>query len=167
MVARAGGALRMVVLVAALALPTSAWAAGWLLVPSNDFGGDDTSVTVVRLTGKANVVTNSIGVKGIALTFPTTFPGLLGSVIDTVAVCYKTANARTFITTTQLFEFVGPTGSILRHQDTTDHASTTDECYQSAVADYAPQGLVQLHLLINFGDVNDVVSLGAIAVHFK
>ena len=74
----------------------------------------------------------------------------------------------TFITAIALTEFVFPASGTNRHFDGTDLTSSTDTCYVSPVANYAPAGAVSLSLRLNFdAPAPSFIYIGAVAVRVK
>jgi len=112
-------------------------------------------------------VTQAGDLKWIATNIPFTFPQAAGNTIDAIVICYKTTSERTFISQTRLAEYLGPSVAFVKHDDPTDHSSTTDECYTSQVANYTLQGSVNLSLRLFFASTADTITLGLLAVHFK
>jgi hypothetical protein len=147
--------------------------AGWRLLPTTGFVNTERGVDAnLDLFHGVDFLWAVIG------GFPThTFsifqgvPVVEGDVIDAVAVCYR-ADPGTYIRAIALVEFLVP-GAPLQssgteaHYDDTQLSSTTNTCYLSPVADYPPAGAVTLRLLLKFSAVNDVIVIGAAAVHVK
>ena len=160
---------RMLALFCALAafvvVPQTVRAEGWLVLPPLDFyaSGD------LALGKSTNLIVSStvVGTRQITMSLPVTFPSALGTMIDSIAVCYKTSNARTFISQTRLIQLLGPSLPLLVFNDATDRASTVDECYVSQVPNYAPQGAMILWLGLNFGNISDTIAIGGIGIHFR
>jgi hypothetical protein len=83
-------------------------------------------------------------------------------------VCYSAFDPGTFITAIGLTEFVFPASGINRHFDGTDLTSSTDTCYVSQVANYAPAGAVSLSLRLSFdAPAPSFIYIGAVAVRVK
>ena len=153
------------------ALPGTAQAAGWLVLSNTGFvSGDPTLTLTMPFVGQPSLTVQASAagdLKWIVVGVPLTFPQAVGNTIDAVAICYKTSNSASFISQTRLVEYLGPSVGFVKHDDPTDHDSTTDECYFSSVADYTPGGAVNLWLRLNFANSTHVISIGTVGVHFK
>lgn len=85
--------------------------------------------------------------------------------INAIHVCYQLSNSRSFISQVRLAEMRTPDQALVRHDDGTDLLSTAPACYRSQlVTSYRPGGAVLLELRLNFGNVADTITLGAIGV---
>jgi hypothetical protein len=85
--------------------------------------------------------------------------------IQAVNVCYRVSNRRSFISEVQLVEMQTPDQSVLRHDDNTALRSTTPASYRSSlVRAFRPGAAVSLALRLNFGNVADTITLGAIGL---
>lgn len=84
--------------------------------------------------------------------------------IHSIHVCYQLSNSRSFISQIRLAEMQAPDQAVVRHDDATDLLSTTPICYQSPVVPFRPGAAIMLALRLNFGNVVDTITLGAIGV---
>ena len=93
-------------------------------------------------------------------------PLRLGTKVLAVYVCYKTDNARSFISQTRVGSFAFPSTGDLITNDSTDRTSTSDTCYGVTVpgGGVVVNGVLTLRLTFFFGNQLDAISLGAIAV---
>ena len=85
--------------------------------------------------------------------------------IHAIHVCYQLSNSRSFISQVRLAEMQTPDQAVVRHDDGTDLLSTTPTCYRSQIiGGYRPGGAALLQLRLNFGNIADAITLGAIGV---
>jgi hypothetical protein len=85
--------------------------------------------------------------------------------IQAIHVCYQLSNRRSFISEVQLVEMQTPDQSVVRHDDATDLLSTRPASYRSPlVRAFRPGAAVSLALRLNFGNVADTITLGAIGM---
>ena len=139
--------------------------AGWRVVPTTSFVTDDLDLTLTKSLSSLSITSQ---VNGDQHLIYQTLPTIEGDVIDAIAVCYSAFDPGTFITAIGLTEFVFPAGGTNRHFDGTDLTSSSDTCYVSPVANYAPAGAVSLSLRLNFdAPAPSFVSIGAVAIRVK
>jgi hypothetical protein len=85
--------------------------------------------------------------------------------IQAIHVCYQLSNRRSFISQVRLVEMQTPDQAVVRHDDPTDLLSTTARSYRSPlVRAFRPGAAVSLALRLNFGNVADTITLGAIGI---
>jgi hypothetical protein len=84
--------------------------------------------------------------------------------IHAIHVCYQLSNSRSFISQIQLVEMQTPDQSVVRHGDSTALLSAAPTCYRSPVVAFQPSGAVLLALRLNFGNIADAITLGAVGV---
>jgi hypothetical protein len=138
--------------------------AGWRVVPTTSFVTDDLDLTLTKSLSSLSITSQ---VNGDQHLIYQTLPTVEGDVIDAIAVCYSAFDPGTFITAIGLTEFVFPASGTNRHFDGTDLTSS-DSCYVSPVANYAPAGAVSLSLRLNFdAPAPSFINIGAVAVRVK
>ncbi len=96
----------------------------------------------------------------------TTIPVIFGSKIKMIGLCFQTPDTGTFISQIRLSEYLVPPASTVQHDDGTDLFDTQGKCYFSPIANYRPNGSVNLSLRLNFANPGDKIRLGAMAVLF-
>jgi hypothetical protein len=150
--------------------PGKSWASEWLSIGHTGFvSGDSTLTLTMPFVGQPSLSIQSSAAgdfKWIEANVPVAIGDTFSfPVIDAVAVCYKAPNAGTFISQIRLSDMLGPSTGFVRHDDPTDLTSPTDTCYISPVANYVPQGSVNLSLRLFFADPSHKIWIGAVAVH--
>lgn len=87
--------------------------------------------------------------------------------LEEVIVCYQVSNARSFIKQVRIEEMSTPDQALVLHDDPAALDSTSAVCYTSNVGGVVPTAAVSLALRLYFGDINDVISLGAVGVKIR
>jgi hypothetical protein len=146
-------------------LPENAHGAEIAVLANNNFSTTDTRLTLRQFFPNLRVDSTAVGDLVIFMPIPAT----LGRKILAVYVCYRTENARTFITSTDLSSFIVPGAPGLLFSDATDQASTTGTCYGALAPSggVTVNGLVMLQLTLHFGAPGDGIFIGAIGVNFE
>jgi hypothetical protein len=147
-----------------IGLPGSAQGAEIAVLGNNNFSTTDTRLTLRQLFPNLRVDSTAVGDLLIFMPIPAT----LGRKILGVYVCYRTENARTFITSTDLSSVLVGTPVGL-YSDSTDQASTTGTCYGALPPSggVTVNGMVMLQLTLHFGAPGDGIFIGAIGVNFE
>jgi hypothetical protein len=84
--------------------------------------------------------------------------------IKKVIVCYRVSNERSYLKQVRLSEERIPPTATVMHDDGTDLKSTTGACYESRVNSLQVGGALTLALRLNFTNLADSISVGAIGL---
>lgn len=89
--------------------------------------------------------------------------------ITGIIVCYRLADATSFISQVRLAEETLPPSALVQHDDGTDLTSVDPVCAESAVSNYQPNGAVTLSLRLNFAGTGTAhrIDIGAIGVNVE
>jgi hypothetical protein len=88
-----------------------------------------------------------------------------GTEIEGVVVCYQVFGAKTtYISQVRLTEMTTPDSTVVVHDDPTNLASTAAVCYKSQVDGHTVGGAITLALKMVFGQTQDKIVVGGIAL---
>ena len=88
------------------------------------------------------------------------------TLIERLTVCYELTSAKeglTYISQTRLTTMTKPDAAFVMVDDPTDQTAPGPLCY-SVPAGFTPDGTLTLHLKVVFGDINDRIKIGMIAL---
>jgi hypothetical protein len=87
-----------------------------------------------------------------------------GEIVNGIRITYRNTNVRSFISQIRLVELVSSNTAIVRHDDGTDLLSTVSTTATSAVSNLQVNGSILLMLRLNFGNIADMIEIGAVEI---
>ena len=90
-----------------------------------------------------------------------------GDTITAIKLSYRNSSARSFISQIRLTSQLNPPIAMVRHDDGTDLLSTIPVTQTSVVNNLVVDNSIVLSLRLNFGNLSDMIEIGAVEIVYK